>query len=134
MHLETINWLAVIVAALSAFMVGGLWFSPLLFGNAWLSAAGLTREIVGQGNKGKIFGMTAVFSLIMAFFIATFIAALGGGLHMGFAVGLHIGIITFSAIAINSLFELRSWKYIFINGFYTLVSAVVMGLILGAWH
>ncbi|MCJ8209845.1 DUF1761 domain-containing protein [Mucilaginibacter sp. RS28] len=129
----TFNWLAVLIAALSAFFVGGLWFSPILFGNIWLKESGLTREIVATGNKGKIFGMTAVFSFIMAVMLNTFISGMHADLHMSTMIGVHAGMISFSAIAINSLFELKSWKYIFINGGYTLISLILMGLIIGAW-
>ena len=32
MDISHLNWLAVVVAALSAFMVGGIWYSKALFG------------------------------------------------------------------------------------------------------
>ncbi len=54
MDMANINFLAVIVATLSAFAVGGLWYGPL-FGQAWLSAVGMTEEEVEKGNKVKIF-------------------------------------------------------------------------------
>ena len=37
------------------------------------------------------------------------------------------------AFGIVALFELRSWKYIFINGGYMVISFLVMGIIVGAW-
>ncbi len=46
--------------------------------------------------------------------------------------GFLAGIWGFFAIAIHSLFELRSWKHIFINGFYIVVALILMGFILGA--
>ena len=131
---ELINWLAVIVAALSAFMVGGIWYARPLFGMAWMKESKLTEEEVKTGNKGKIFGMTLVFSLIMSANLAAFLATETTTTAWGAQAGFLAGVWTFGAIAIHSLFELKSWKYIFINGGYSVVSLVIMGAILGAWR
>ena len=56
MDFSNINIWAVLVATLSTFLVGWLWYGPL-FGKAWMSASGMTEEKVQQGNMGKIFGL-----------------------------------------------------------------------------
>jgi hypothetical protein len=134
MDTSHLNWLAVIVAALSAFMVGGLWYSNALFGKAWMSDSGLTPERIKTGNKGKIFGFTALFSLIMAANLAMFLAGPKTDTAWGAEAGFLAGIWTFGAIAIHSLFELKSWRYIFVNGGYSVVSLTLMGTILGLWR
>jgi hypothetical protein len=134
MDISHINWLAIIVAGLSAFMVGGIWYSKPLFGNAWMIDSNLTVEQVQTGNKGKIFGFTAVFSLVMAANLGMFLADAKTDLVWGTTAGFLAGIWTFSAIAIHSLFELKSWRYIFINGGYSLVSLTLMGAIIGVWR
>ncbi len=45
-----VSYLAVIVAALSAFLLGGLWYSPLLFAKPWMAAAGITEEQTRQAS------------------------------------------------------------------------------------
>ena len=134
MDFSHINWLAIVVAALSAFMVGGIWYSKSLFGNAWMVDSHLNMEQIQAGNKGKIFGLTAVFSLIMAANLGMFLAGAKTDVSWGATAGFLAGIWTFSAIAIHSLFELKSWRYIFINGGYSLVSLTLMGTIIGAWR
>ncbi|MES2111583.1 MAG: DUF1761 domain-containing protein [Bacteroidota bacterium] len=134
MDFSHINWLAIVVAALSAFMVGGIWYSKPLFGNAWMVDSNLNMEQIQAGNKGKIFGLTAVFSLIMAANLGMFLADAKTDVSWGATAGFLAGIWTFSAIAIHSLFELKSWRYIFINGGYSLVSLTLMGTIIGAWR
>ncbi|SHF46862.1 Protein of unknown function [Fodinibius roseus] len=138
MDMANINFLAVIVATLSAFMVGALWYGPL-FGQAWLSAVGMTEDDVEKGNKAKLFGLAFLFELIMAFNLAMFLTGspeaaeqmtAGTGAFYGFLTGF--GWIFF-ALAVNSLYEGKSWTYIFINGGYWTVTFTVMGLILGAW-
>lgn len=54
----------------------------------------------------------------------------GTGAFYGFLTGF--GWIFF-ALAVNSLYEQKSWKYIFVNGGYWTVAFTVMGLILGVW-
>jgi hypothetical protein len=134
MDISHINWLAIIVAGLSAFMVGGIWYSKPLFGNAWMTDSNLTMEQIEAGNKGKVFGFTAVFSLVMAINLGMFLADAKTNLAWGTTAGFLAGIWTFSAIAIHSLFELKSWRYIFVNGGYSLVSLTLMGAIIGVWR
>lgn len=134
MEMGNINWLAVLVAGLSAFVVGGIWYSPSLFGNAWMIDSNLDEASIKQGNKGKIFGATAIFSLLMAANLGMFLSDAKTDLQWGITAGFLTGIWTFCAIAIHSLFELKSWRHIFINGGYSLVSLMLMGAIIGLWR
>ena len=134
MNFSLINWPAVLVAGLSAFAVGGIWYSRPLFGNAWMADSNLTEEQIKQGNKGKIFGFTAVFSLLMAVNLAMFLADTKTDVAWGAEAGFLAGIWTFCAIAIHSLFELKGWRHIFINGGYSVVSLTLMGAIIGLWR
>jgi hypothetical protein len=137
MDMSSINWLAVLVAGLSAFVIGGIWYSPGLFGNAWMKESALTEEQIRVGNKGKIFGFTALFSLIMAANLGMFLvdsSEIKTDLTWGVTAGFLAGIWTFCAIAIHSLFELKSWRYILINGGYSIVSLTLMGAIIGLWR
>jgi hypothetical protein len=134
MDFSHINWLAAVVAGLSAFLVGGIWYSKALFGNAWMTDSNLTTEQIQTGNKGKIFGFTAVVSLIMAANLAIFLSGPKTDVAWGAEAGFLAGIWTFSAIAIHSLFELKSWRLIFINGGYSIVSLTLMGAIIGLWR
>ncbi|OOQ61219.1 DUF1761 domain-containing protein [Mucilaginibacter pedocola] len=134
MDMNLVNWAAVVVAGLSAFAVGGIWYSRALFGNAWMTDSGLTEDQIKAGNKGKIFGFTALFSIIMSANLAMFLADAKTDMAWGATAGFLAGIWTFGAIATHSLFELKSWRHIFINGGYSIVSLTLMGLILGAWR
>lgn len=134
MDMATINWLAVLVAGISSFVVGGIWYSPGLFGKTWMSENQLSEQQIKEGNKGKIFGFTLMFSLLMAANLAMFLNDAKTDLTWGITAGFLAGIWTFCAIAIHSLFELKSWKLIFINGGYSLVALTLMGAILGVWR
>ncbi len=134
MDMGTINWLAVLVAGISAFVVGGIWYSPGLFGNIWMRDNALTEDEIKRGNKGKIFGFTLIFSLVMSANLAMFLNDAKTDLTWGLTAGFLAGIWTFCAIAIHSLFELKSWRLIFINGGYSLVALTLMGGIIGVWR
>jgi hypothetical protein len=134
MNFSLINWPAVLVAGLSAFAVGGLWYSRSLFGTAWMTDSKLTEDQIKQGNKGMILGFTAVFSLIMAINLAMFLADAKTDMAWGATAGFLAGIWTFCAIAVHSLFELKSWRHIFINGGYSVISLTLMGAIIGLWR
>lgn len=134
MDMSTINWLAVIVAGVSAFILGGVWYSPALFGKAWMTENDLTVEEVQKGNKAKIFGWSFILSMIMAVNLAMFLADPAMDLAMSIVYGLLTGLWIFCGIAIVGLFEHKSARYIFINGGYMLVALALMGAIMGAWR
>lgn len=130
-----INWVAVLAAAVSTFVLGGLWYSPAVFGRAWMSANGFTQADLNKGSMAKIFGLSFLLALVMAANLAAFLAepktTAAWGATAGFLAGF--GWVTLG-LATIALFERRSAKYFLINGGYMTVSFVVMGLILGAWR
>lgn len=128
------NYAAVGVAALSSFLIGGLWYSPILFARPWMAAAGLSEAQTRQANMGRVFGFAALASLVMAFNLAAFLGAkatLQFGLFAGFATGL--GWVAMS-LGVIYLFEQRPLKLWLINSGYQIVAYTVMGAILGAWQ
>ncbi|MEM9549110.1 MAG: DUF1761 domain-containing protein [Bacteroidota bacterium] len=133
MESVSINFFAVLVAALSMFLVGGLWYSPLLFGKQWLEELGEDNTFLEKGNIKKIFIGSFVLALIIALNLAGFVSGfeswtwgLIGGLLAGLGwVAMSLGIIY--------LFERRSMRYFLINAGYIVVTFVLMGFILGIW-
>ena len=129
-----VNWLAVLVAGISAFVLGGVWYSPALFGTAWMKENRITTEDVRKGNRAKIFGWSFILALIMSVNLAMFLNDPKTNFTWGMTAGFLAGIWVFCGIAITSLFEQRSARYIFINGGYQLVALTLMGAIIGAWR
>jgi len=130
-----INHFAVITAAVATFLIGGLWYSPLLFHRAWMNANGLTDEQLRRDGMAKIFGLSFLFSWIMAYNLAAFLAGPDTTVLWGATAGALAGVgwVTLS-IGILGLFERRPLKYVLINGGYFTVAFVAMGAILGAWR
>jgi hypothetical protein len=125
----SINWLAVLLAALSAFVIGGLWYS-LLFAKPWQRAAGVTDEQLKSGAV-RIFVGSFLIAVVMAASLAAFIGK--GGAVFGLLAGLAAGITwVAAAVGINYLFERRSVRLFLINAGYNVLSFGMMGLIIGA--
>lgn len=130
--IQNLRWLAVIIATCSTFLIGGLWYSPFLFEKAWLKANNFSQENLKKRNMSLVFAISFLLSFIMSLNLALFIG------NEGIVFGTFAGFITgfgwvALAIGIISLFEMRPFKYVLINGGYMIVAFTVMGAILGAW-
>lgn len=130
------NYLAILTAAVSTFLLGGLWYSPLLFLKPWMRELGITEQTAkqGQGNIARIMGISFVLELIMAFNLAAFIgpkASFGFGLAAGAAAGFGWVALAFG---VTYLFENKSLRFFLINAGYHGVAFTIMGGIIGAWR
>ena len=76
------NFLAVFVAAFSSLLVGFIWYNPKVFGTVWMREAGFTREQSEKGNMFKIFGLTFVYSLMIAFMMPALVIHQMGALSL----------------------------------------------------
>ena len=128
-----VNYLAVVVAAISNFILGGLWYSAVLFGKPWMAASGMTEEKAREGNMARIFGVAFVLELLAAFVLALFIGA-GAGLHFGLLAGFHVGLFWVGGgLGVIYLFEQRPLKLWLVNAGYMTVAFTIMGAIIGVW-
>lgn len=128
-----LNYLAIVAAAVSAFVVGGAWYSKALFATAWLKETGLSEAELAKRHPAKVFGPAFLLTLLMAFNLAAFIgteATLGFAVAASLAAGL--GWVAL-AMGVTYLFEARSLKLWLIDAGYQVVAFLVMGLIIGAW-
>ena len=133
--MNTLNWLAILVAGISSFVLGGIWYSPALLGKAWMRENNLTEEKIRTGNKGKIFGWSLLLSVLMAVNLGMYLQNTPGlDFKLGLLFGFLSGVWVFCGIAIVGLFEHKTARYIFINGGYCLLALALMGAIIGAWH
>ena len=133
MNFHTLNLWAVVVAAVSAFVIGGLWYSPALLGAAWKRANGFVADPPAAGPKGFLiaFLLSLVMSLNLAMFLNAPTTTLAFGAIAGFLAGA--GWVA-TGIGIVAVFEHRSLKYVLINGGYLTVALTAMGAILGGWR
>jgi Protein of unknown function (DUF1761) len=122
-----VNYLAILVAGVASFLLGGIWYSPFLFGKVWQREAGLTDAQMKSGSMAKIFGFALILSLLAAWMFATFLGPrpkLADGLIYGFSAGLFWVTASFG---INYLFERKSLRLFLINGGYHTLQFTIIG-------
>ncbi len=120
----------VLLAAVSSFLVGGLWYSPALFGKAWNRENGGTPP---AGHPAKVFGISFVFSLLTATCFAAVVGpapGLAASLKLGALAG--VGLVA-ASFGINYQFAQRSFTLWLIDGGYHAVQFLLFGLLFGLW-
>jgi len=125
------NYLAVLAAAVSSFLLGGVWYSRMLFGPTWQSASGDTRE-KKDGHPAKVFGLSFLFALAAAVAYALLIPipeSMSAAGVQGLCVGA--GLVA-ASFGINYQFANRSGVLWLIDAGYHTLQFGIYGLILGA--
>lgn len=157
-----LNFLAILVAAVVPIILGFFWYNPKTFGIARAREAEMTEEKMKKGNVAIIFLVSYILAFLLAFFVQMLTIHQFGALGMvggdpsiaqpsfdafmadygnafrtykhGALHGLLAGLFMFlPVIAINAMFERKSWKYILINGLYWTVCLTIMGAIVCGW-
>ena len=132
------NWLAIFVAALAAFLIGGLWYSNLMFAKLWMQAHGHSPEKLAamMAKQGRTYSLSFVAFLLMATVLSIFLKYLdtqtmqqgaGWGFHAWLGFALPLGFTAW-------LYSDKKFATFAIDAGYQLVYLTVMGGILGAWR
>ena len=126
-----VNWLAIVLAAATGFLVGGIWYGPVM-GKKWMGAVGLTEEQIKQGNMAAIYGGAFLFSLLaswtLAHTFATYAQELSVAVKVLTAFGVALGFIV-PAIGTNYLFSQKSKTLFLIDATYWLLFYTAMGTV-----
>jgi hypothetical protein len=135
MHHLHFNHLALIVAAVVLWLLGALWYSPVLFAKPWIAIIGRKS---GEKPKGLAAGMIGSFigDLLVAFVLAHIVGWSGVDT---FAWGAFVGFIVWLGFVVGplypqSVYEGRPFAYFAINAGYWLIGLVGIGGMLAVWH
>lgn len=156
-----INFLALLLAALSTLVVGFIWYNPKVFGTIWMKETGINPEEGEKPNMILIFGVSVLYAFFIAF-VLQFVTihqfgALGliggdipnakpsyaafmtdyGDVFRTFKHGALHGTITglflaLPVIGTNALYEKRSFRYTLVTGGFWIVCFAIMGGIICA--
>lgn len=133
-----VNYLAILLAAVSSMVVGMVWYLPNLYGKTWMKLTKVDPSKTPD-NPAKTYGLTFVASLITAYVLAH--VAFLSNKYFGnsfiqeavtTAFWLWLGL-TGARILVHDLFERRSTKLTLINSGHELATILVMGLIIGVF-
>jgi len=128
----TSHLLGIVIAAVVAFMLGAIWYSPMMFAHVWARESGTPTE---HNNDPKV---QARFMIILLALLLLAAAALdcvlddwapGQGLTHGVSVGFIGGVLAATVVGMDTLFERKSIKLFLINAGYYLISFTVMGFL-----
>lgn len=126
-----ISLLAVLLATVSSFILGGIWYGPM-FGSAWMAAHNFDAEQLRQNfNPVRTYGITFLIGLATAYTFGMFLGR-GLGWNYGATYGLIAGLVWVGgSLATNQQFERTSPTLLMINGGYHTLRFALMGAILG---
>jgi len=134
-----INYIAVLVAAILYFVLGALWYSPVLFSKPWMESIGMTQEDM-EGTSPLIYLAPIILYLIAALVVAFLIKAIGitsifGGLLLGFLGWLGFMI---PGVGSSSVFQAQNFaqpmKLFQITIGYHLLGFLILGALLALWQ
>lgn len=133
-----VNYLAVVVAALVAYAVGAIWYSPIGFGKQWMKMMGFDKEDMRKMpltmQQAIVLGF--LFTLLLSYIFAHFVVLMNvkdvaGALTLGFWLWLGFG---FTTLAHGWLYEGKSLKLFLFNAAHLLVAFLAMSLVFGWWQ
>ena len=135
MQFAPINWLAIVAAVVSNFVIGGLWYSPMLFVNRWLAMSGVDKKVFDAGLPKALIGdfFSALVIALVLNQVIRWSSAAGaiGGIEVGALVW--IGFVA-SVLLTQVTYEHRPFGFFVISAGYRLVTMLVSGAILSVWR
>ncbi|MBD3217646.1 MAG: DUF1761 family protein [candidate division Zixibacteria bacterium] len=131
-----INYLAVVAAAVAYMILGALWYSPVLFGAAWMKGIGKTKEQIAKEFSPVNYLVALIFSFIASYGIARFMQWTGGdSIADGIKISVLAGVaFVLATMGVNDVFENRPRGLTVINTLYHLLGFLIVGIIIGAWR
>jgi hypothetical protein len=132
--LADLNWWAVFTGAAVYFILGALWYSPVLFANKWMALMEKSEDDFGEPNP-MLFVWSFILQFIGTLSLALFLeamliqSALDGAI-IGFGAGAGF---VFSLAGTTGLFSDTKLQLHFINYGYHVIGLTIAGLIIGWW-
>jgi hypothetical protein len=140
-QLANVNYLAVLVAAVAAWILGAVWYGT--FSKAWIAAQGKTMESIKQEQAEKVGQLSAILPFLLVFIANLIIAVTLYGImkHVGpftIRAGLISGFFCWfgfvaTTVTVNYAFQGRTPMLTLIDTGYWLAVLVLTGAILGAF-
>jgi hypothetical protein len=138
--MHTVNFWAILVAAVIAFAGGSLWYSPILFGKEWMKLTNMTdKDVAAAKAKGGMWKsyLAQFIASIITFGVLGFIVAAATGVTA--ADGAFMGFLAWLGFIATDLLGALLWekkplRLALIQGSFTLLTLVIGGAIIGAWH
>jgi hypothetical protein len=136
--MPAVNYLAVLVSGIVIFLLGGLWYSPVLFARRWMALQGKTMaEIQASGGASpmmyvQVFVCGLLVSVAMALLLSHFPEpSVGHAIFVAFVAWLGFAAATSYGTALFSSKPKGLWA---IDSGFNLASFVLAAVVLAAWR
>jgi hypothetical protein len=134
-YLAQLNLVAVIVATVIYFILGSLWYSPVLFGKTWAGLQNLDTSNMNKSRLPIMLSVTLVLNLIITIAIGMLIYKTGVDTFIG---GIKLGLLCAVAfvcttLGITFLFESRPFKLFLIDAGYHTTGILIASVIIALW-
>lgn len=131
-----VNFLAVLVTGIAIFMLGGLWYSPVLFAKPWVRLQGKTVEEMGRSAKPIAYVQVFICGLLVAWGIAMLLSHFD---RPSIVTSIHVALVawlTFTGATSygTAVFSFRPKALWLIDSGFNLVSMILAATILSFWH
>lgn len=126
------NLWAVLLATFAYMIIGGFWYSPLLFGNIWAQEVSFKKDEFMNPKHAMLGALVTTFliaNIIEVLFIIVQVQTALDGLWIGTLLGFIIG----ATFTINSFFERKSWRLYLLTIGHHFIAFLLMGTILGSF-
>jgi uncharacterized membrane protein YkvI len=138
LDLGAINWLAVLVGAAIYFVLGAVWYSPVLFARPWQAAIGWDESRPQPQTNPLTYAIPAVLYLIAAVATALLAAATATDtLVEGVVLGLITGVgFALPMVGVEATFDPNKPKpipWFAITTAYHLIGFVILAVVIAIW-
>lgn len=134
-HVSTLNWLAVLAATVVAMVIGSIWYTPGVFGRAWMKSIGVKEKDFMNGSMQPI-----IFAVVSSFVTAVALGVLLQVLQLTsvwqgatFGIMVAVGFLATNKI-MQAQFEKRPLSYNVVTSGADIVTFAVIGAILAVWN
>ena len=136
MDIARMNYLAILVCAVAYMILGAIWYSPVLFGNAWMKGIGKTKEQITADFSPINYLFALILSFVASYGIARVMLWTGATeITDGIKIGLLLGVcFVLATMGVNDLFEKRKCSLTIMNSLYHIVAFIVIGIIMSVWN
>jgi hypothetical protein len=130
-----VNWLAIAVSVIANFVIGGIWYSPLLFVKPWLKMSGVDKQVFDAGLPKALLGdlFSAIAIALVLNQVMRWSGAIGLGSGLLVSVFVWVGFVV-SVLITQVTYERRPFAFFAISAGYRFVTLIAMGAILSIWR
>ncbi|TAL14849.1 DUF1761 domain-containing protein [Patescibacteria group bacterium] len=132
-----INWIAIILAAISTMIVGSIWYGPL-FGKLWAKLTGVKPDPDFRGGKAALQYIKAFLASLLTSIVLAYVIAIvhKNSTDSYFVDAIFVGLLlwggfTAARIFMHDIFEGRPTQLTALNIAHELITIVVMSGIIG---